>query len=48
MLEKITYPADFATAEARHAASAARCAAQPGFDVHRLVEGEELWLGGVR
>jgi len=47
MLEKITYPADFAAAEARlNAAMCARSAI--GFDVHRLVEGEELWLGGVR
>ena len=46
MLEKITYPADFATAEARHAAGL-RVRSATGFDVHRLVEGEELWLGGV-
>ena len=46
MLEKITYPADFAAAEAR-----ARRYDEPrtamGFDVHRLEAGEELWLGGV-
>lgn len=46
MLEKITYPADFAAAEARHAANM-RVRSATGFDVHRLVEGEELWLGGV-
>jgi len=46
MLEKITYPADFAAAEARHGA-AMRVRTATGFDVHRLVEGEELWLGGV-
>jgi 2-C-methyl-D-erythritol 4-phosphate cytidylyltransferase/2-C-methyl-D-erythritol 2,4-cyclodiphosphate synthase len=46
MLEKITYPADFAAAEARHAAGM-RVRSATGFDVHRLVEGEELWLGGV-
>ena len=46
MLEKITYPADFAAAEARHAAGM-RVRTATGFDVHRLVEGEELWLGGV-
>jgi 2-C-methyl-D-erythritol 4-phosphate cytidylyltransferase/2-C-methyl-D-erythritol 2,4-cyclodiphosphate synthase len=45
MLEKITYPADFATAEAR-AGWETRSAS--GFDVHRLEDGEELWLGGVR
>ncbi|GAA0334969.1 bifunctional 2-C-methyl-D-erythritol 4-phosphate cytidylyltransferase/2-C-methyl-D-erythritol 2,4-cyclodiphosphate synthase [Sphingomonas oligophenolica] len=46
MLEKITWPADFAAAEARHAAGM-RVRSATGFDVHRLVEGEELWLGGV-
>ena len=44
MLDKITYPEDFALAEAR-AALETRTAT--GFDVHRLEEGEELWLGGV-
>ncbi len=44
MLEKITYPADFAAAEARHAAGM-RVRSATGFDVHRLVEGEELgWV----
>lgn len=47
MLEKITHPADFAAAEARHAASLRVRTAQ-GFDVHRFAEGEELWLGGIR
>ncbi|MEO7691696.1 MAG: bifunctional 2-C-methyl-D-erythritol 4-phosphate cytidylyltransferase/2-C-methyl-D-erythritol 2,4-cyclodiphosphate synthase [Sphingomonas sp.] len=46
MLEKITYPADFVAAEARHA-SGMRVRSATGFDVHRLVEGEQLWLGGV-
>jgi len=46
MLEKITYPADFAAAEARHAGGM-RVRSATGFDVHRLVEGEQLWLGGV-
>lgn len=51
MLEKITHPADFATAEARHAATpvspdlVSRTAM--GFDVHRFEAGQELWLGGV-
>lgn len=45
MLEKVTYPADFAAAEAR-VAMETRSAS--GFDVHRLEDGEELWLGGVR
>lgn len=47
MLDKITHPADFAAAEARHAASLRVRTAQ-GYDVHRFAEGEELWLGGVR
>jgi 2-C-methyl-D-erythritol 4-phosphate cytidylyltransferase/2-C-methyl-D-erythritol 2,4-cyclodiphosphate synthase len=46
MLEKITHPADFAAAEARHAAGL-RVRSATGFDVHRLAEGEELWLGGI-
>jgi 2-C-methyl-D-erythritol 4-phosphate cytidylyltransferase/2-C-methyl-D-erythritol 2,4-cyclodiphosphate synthase len=45
MLDKLTYPADFAAAEARLAGGRTRCAT--GYDVHRLAEGEELWLGGV-
>lgn len=45
MLEKITYPADFATAAAR-IGTETRSAS--GFDVHRLEDGEPLWLGGVR
>lgn len=44
MLEKITFPEDFAEAEAR-VARETRSAS--GFDVHRLEPGEELWLGGV-
>lgn len=46
MLAKITYPADFAAAEAR-AATALISRSASGFDVHRLEVGEELWLGGV-
>ncbi|MFK3890312.1 bifunctional 2-C-methyl-D-erythritol 4-phosphate cytidylyltransferase/2-C-methyl-D-erythritol 2,4-cyclodiphosphate synthase [Sphingomonas sp. NPDC079357] len=44
MLDKITYPADFAAAEARVAIETRSAS---GFDVHRLEDGEELWLGGV-
>lgn len=44
MLEKITYPEDFAAAEARLAWETRTAT---GFDVHRLEDGEELWLGGV-
>ncbi len=47
MLEKITYPADIAGAEAR-AVRPLRSRSAQGFDVHRLEAGEELWLGGVR
>ncbi|MCW3849167.1 bifunctional 2-C-methyl-D-erythritol 4-phosphate cytidylyltransferase/2-C-methyl-D-erythritol 2,4-cyclodiphosphate synthase [Sphingomonas sp. LB-2] len=46
-LEKITYAADFAVAEARIAASMRVRTAQ-GFDVHRFEPGGELWLGGIR
>ncbi|MCC2976039.1 bifunctional 2-C-methyl-D-erythritol 4-phosphate cytidylyltransferase/2-C-methyl-D-erythritol 2,4-cyclodiphosphate synthase [Sphingomonas sp. PL-96] len=46
MLEKITYPADFAAAEAR-AATRFRVRSATGYDVHRLEAGEELWLGGI-
>lgn len=46
MLDKITYPADFASAEARLAGTLVSRSAT-GFDVHRLEAGEELWLGGV-
>lgn len=46
LLDKITEAADFAAAEAR---LSARCSTRVGmgYDVHRLVEGETLWLGGV-
>ena len=44
MLEKVTYPEDFAAAEARLPRETRMAT---GFDVHRLEAGEELWLGGV-
>ncbi|MDO7842720.1 bifunctional 2-C-methyl-D-erythritol 4-phosphate cytidylyltransferase/2-C-methyl-D-erythritol 2,4-cyclodiphosphate synthase [Sphingomonas immobilis] len=47
MLEKITHPEDFAAAEARHGANL-RVRSASGYDVHRLVTGEDLWLGGVK
>ncbi|HSX57579.1 MAG TPA: bifunctional 2-C-methyl-D-erythritol 4-phosphate cytidylyltransferase/2-C-methyl-D-erythritol 2,4-cyclodiphosphate synthase [Sphingomonas sp.] len=47
MLEKITHPADFAAAEARHGATLISRSAT-GFDVHRFEIGQELWLGGIR
>jgi len=46
MLEKITHPADFAAAEARHDVTL-RTRSASGYDVHRLEAGEQLWLGGV-
>jgi len=46
MLDKITYPADFALAEAR-ALPMLISRSATGYDVHRLEAGEELWLGGV-
>ncbi|MFD1611921.1 bifunctional 2-C-methyl-D-erythritol 4-phosphate cytidylyltransferase/2-C-methyl-D-erythritol 2,4-cyclodiphosphate synthase [Sphingomonas tabacisoli] len=45
MLDKITRPEDFALAEARLGQRLFRTGM--GFDVHRLAEGEELWLGGI-
>lgn len=45
MLEKVTHPQDFATADARIAYESRTAM---GFDVHRLESGEELWLGGIR
>jgi 2-C-methyl-D-erythritol 4-phosphate cytidylyltransferase/2-C-methyl-D-erythritol 2,4-cyclodiphosphate synthase len=47
MLEKVTYPADFAAAEARAALPPLISRSASGYDVHRLEAGEELWLGGV-
>jgi 2-C-methyl-D-erythritol 4-phosphate cytidylyltransferase / 2-C-methyl-D-erythritol 2,4-cyclodiphosphate synthase len=44
VLDKITYPEDFARAEA---AVQWRTRTATGFDVHRLEPDEELWLGGV-
>lgn len=46
MLDKITFPGDIALAEARLGANM-RVRTATGYDVHRLAEGEELWLGGV-
>lgn len=44
MLEKVTWPGDLALAEARLAWETRTAT---GYDVHRLADGEELWLGGV-
>lgn len=46
LLDKITYPGDIALAEARLGANM-RVRTATGYDVHRLVAGEQLWLGGV-
>ncbi len=47
MLDKITHPQDFARAEALLATRMVSRSAS-GYDVHRLAEDEELWLGGVK
>ncbi len=44
MLEKVTYPDDFSAAEARLRRETRSAS---GYDVHRLEDGEELWLAGV-
>jgi 2-C-methyl-D-erythritol 4-phosphate cytidylyltransferase/2-C-methyl-D-erythritol 2,4-cyclodiphosphate synthase len=46
-LEKITVEADFARAEQRLGLTRTSRTGM-GFDVHRLADGEELWLGGIR
>ncbi len=46
---KITTPEDLAAARARTGpAEGRRCASGPGYDLHRLVPGRALVLGGVR
>ncbi len=47
ILDKITWPDDLARLAAQVGANR-RTATGMGFDVHRLVSGEELWLGGVQ
>jgi 2-C-methyl-D-erythritol 4-phosphate cytidylyltransferase / 2-C-methyl-D-erythritol 2,4-cyclodiphosphate synthase len=47
MLDKITHPEDFSRAEALLAARMVSRSAS-GYDVHKLVEDEDLWLGGVK
>ncbi len=46
LLDKITWPEDLARIAAQIAANS-RIATGMGYDVHRLVAGENLWLGGV-
>ncbi|MDO7835326.1 bifunctional 2-C-methyl-D-erythritol 4-phosphate cytidylyltransferase/2-C-methyl-D-erythritol 2,4-cyclodiphosphate synthase [Sphingobium sp. HBC34] len=45
-LEKLTYPQDFARAEAQRATPRSTRVGM-GYDVHRLAPDEALWLGGV-
>lgn len=47
MLEKVTTPQDFSEAERRVSARLISRTAL-GFDVHQLVSGEDLWLGGIK
>lgn len=46
LLEKLTYPSDFAAAEQRLAAHLVSRTGF-GFDVHAFSEGSSLWLGGI-
>jgi 2-C-methyl-D-erythritol 4-phosphate cytidylyltransferase / 2-C-methyl-D-erythritol 2,4-cyclodiphosphate synthase len=46
MLDKVTVEQDFAVMEARLGNRTHRTGL--GFDVHRLADGEDLWLGGIR
>lgn len=46
ILDKITYPDDLARLAA-HIGANRRVATGMGYDVHRLVVGKELWLGGI-
>jgi len=45
---KLTTPEDFARAEAAQVAALADVRTGFGFDVHQFIEGDHLWLGGVR
>jgi 2-C-methyl-D-erythritol 4-phosphate cytidylyltransferase/2-C-methyl-D-erythritol 2,4-cyclodiphosphate synthase len=47
MLDKLTYPSDFAAAERRLAPALVSRTAL-GFDVHAFADGDHLWLGGIR
>ncbi|HWT12944.1 MAG TPA: bifunctional 2-C-methyl-D-erythritol 4-phosphate cytidylyltransferase/2-C-methyl-D-erythritol 2,4-cyclodiphosphate synthase [Allosphingosinicella sp.] len=46
ILDKLTYEADFARAEARLAAARVTCTGF-GFDVHAFGPGDRVWLGGI-
>jgi 2-C-methyl-D-erythritol 4-phosphate cytidylyltransferase / 2-C-methyl-D-erythritol 2,4-cyclodiphosphate synthase len=45
---KLTTPEDFARAEAAQVAALADIRTGFGFDVHQFIEGDHVWLGGVR
>ncbi len=47
LLDKLTYPADFAAAERRLAAALVSRTGM-GFDVHAFTPGDAVWLGGIR
>jgi 2-C-methyl-D-erythritol 4-phosphate cytidylyltransferase/2-C-methyl-D-erythritol 2,4-cyclodiphosphate synthase len=46
MLEKLTYPSDFAAAEQRLGSPLVSRTGM-GFDVHSFAEGDGVWLGGI-
>ena len=46
LLDKLTFPADFAAAEDRLAAALVSRTAL-GFDVHGFTEGDGVWIGGI-
>src|SRR5436309_1144533 len=45
---KLTTPEDFARAEGAQVAALADIRTGFGFDVHQFIEGDHVWLGGVR
>src|SRR5919201_1133986 len=45
---KLTTPEDFARAEAAQVATLTDVRTGFGFDVHQFIEGDHVWLGGVR
>jgi 2-C-methyl-D-erythritol 4-phosphate cytidylyltransferase/2-C-methyl-D-erythritol 2,4-cyclodiphosphate synthase len=45
---KLTTPEDFSRAEAAEVAALADIRTGFGFDVHQFIEGDHVWLGGVR
>ena len=45
---KLTTPEDFVQAEARQAAALGDIRTGNGYDVHAFVDGDHVWLGGVR